>query len=230
MQLRELGDLTISPQTRVMIVDDHSIMRDGLQEVLERSGGFVVVGHAKDGVEAVDAARSLKPDVIIMDVMMPNKNGIDACREILEVAPDTRVLMLTASTDEDAMVGAVAAGATGYLQKYSGKEKLLATIRDVVNGEFRIPRDVARRVFAGIRASSASADTPQSGRLTGREREILKLFAEGLSYEEIAKARGNRPLTIRNAIYGIRDNLGVKTRSEMAVWAVRNGLLDDDLP
>ena len=162
-----------------------------------------------------------------MDVMMPLKNGIEACREITEMLPDTRVLILTASTEEDAVIEAVAAGATGYLQKYSGKEKLLVTVRDVTDGEYRIPGDVIRRVFAGIRAMSEQTNTPELGRLTAREREILTLFAQGLSYARIAEAKGNKPLTIRNAIYGIQDKLGIETKQELVVWAVRNGLLDD---
>ena len=122
-------------QTRVMVVDDHEIMRDGLREVIQRAGDFEVVGQAGDGEAAVRVAQSLKPDVIIMDVMMPLKNGIDACREITEMLPDTKVLMLTASAEEDAVMEAVAAGATGYLQKYSGKERLLRAVRDVAEGE-----------------------------------------------------------------------------------------------
>lgn len=215
------------PQTTVMIVDDHSIMRDGLREILERTCGFQVVGQARDGVEAVNVAPGLRPDVILMDVIMPLKNGIDACREITKAVPDTRVLVLTASTNEDTVIDAVAAGATGYLQKFSDKEKLLTTIQDVVDGEFRIPSDVIRRVFAGIRSTSEESETLEPARLTAREQEILRLFAEGLSYAEIAEVRGNRPLTIRNAIYGIRDKLGAKSTQEMVVWAVRNGLLDN---
>ncbi len=119
--------------------------------MLERSGDFEVVGQAGDGAAAVRVAQQLRPDVIIMDVIMPLKNGIDACREIMEMLSDTRVLILTASSGEDAFMESVAAGATGYLQKYSGKEKLLCTVRDVAEGEYRIPGDVIRRVFAGIR-------------------------------------------------------------------------------
>ena len=126
-------------QIRVMLVDDHEIMRDGLREVLQRAGDYEVVGQAEDGAAAVRVAQSLRPDVIIMDVMMPIKNGIDACREITEALPDTKVLMLTAASEEDAVMEAVAAGATGYLQKYSGKEKLLRTVREVADGEYRIP-------------------------------------------------------------------------------------------
>ena len=145
--------MTPSKQSRVMLVDDHEIMRDGLREVLERSGNFEVVGQAGDGASAVNIALKLKPDVIVMDVMMPLKNGIDACREITELLPDTKVLILTASAEEDAVMEAVAAGATGFLQKYSGKEKLLDTVREVADGEYRIPSSVLRSVFAGIRGT-----------------------------------------------------------------------------
>ena len=219
--------MTPESQTRVMLVDDHEIMRDGLREVLQRSGDFRVVGEAGDGDEAVTVALSVKPDVIIMDVMMPAKNGIEACREITAILPDTRVLVLTASRQEYAVMEAVAAGATGYLQKYSGKEQLLRTVRDVANGEYRMPADVMRRAFAGVKATSKQISAPMPGRLTQREREILTLFSQGLSYVDIAKIRGNKWVTIRNAIYGIQDKLGIETKQELAVWAVRNGLLDD---
>ena len=225
-QIEEASSLAPDRQIRVMLVDDHEIMRDGLREVLQRAGDYEVVGQAEDGAAAVRVAQSLRPDVIIMDVMMPIKNGIDACREITEALPDTKVLMLTAASEEDAVMEAVAAGATGYLQKYSGKEKLLRTVRDVAEGEYRIPGDVIRRVFAGLRAG-APQPTHALNRLTAREREILTLFARGLSYAEIAEARGNQPVTIRNGVYGIQGKLGIDTKQELVVWAVRNGLLDD---
>ena len=214
-------------QTRVMLVDDHEIMRDGLREVLERQGDFEVVGQAQDGAAAVRVAERLRPDVIIMDVMMPLKNGIDACREITEILPDTRVLILTASGEEDAVMEAVAAGATGFLQKYSGKEKLLNTVRDVAKGEYRMPSDVIRRVFEGIRQGNERRMKSELSRLTEREREILTLYAQGLSYAQIAERRANQPVTIRNAIYGIQDKLDIETKQELVVWAVRSGLLDD---
>ena len=214
-------------QVRVMVVDDHEIMRDGLREILERSGNFEVVGQAGDGVSAINIALKLKPDVIVMDVMMPLKNGIDACREITEMLPDTKVLILTASAEEDAVMEAVAAGATGFLQKYSGKEKLLDTVREVAEGEYRIPSNVLRRVFAGIRGAAERKTTDSPKSLTQRNREILTLFAQGLSYAEIAEARNIQPLTVRNAIYNIQDKIGIGTKQELVVWAVRNGLLDD---
>ena len=214
-------------QTRVMLVDDHEIMRDGLREVLQGTGDFEVVGQAGDGAAAVSLAHEIRPDVIIMDVMMPLKNGIDACREITEALPETRVLILTAASEEDAVIEAVAAGATGYLQKYSGKQELLRTVRDVADGHYRIPANVIRRVFSAIRAEEQRKKASELGRLTRRDREILTLFAQGLSYSKIAEVRGNQPLTIRNAIYGIQDKLNIETKQELVVWAVRNGLLED---
>lgn len=212
---------------RVMIVDDHEIMRDGLNEVLTRAGGFEVAGQAGDGAAAVKLAASVKPDVIIMDSMMPVMNGVDACREITETLPDAKVLILTASTEEDAVVEAVAAGAAGYLQKYSGKEKLLNTVRDVADGEFRIPADAIRRAFAEFRASKQGENKPKPGRLTPREREILSRYARGMTYAKIAKERGISPVTVRNALYAIQDKLAIETKQELVIYAVRNGLLDD---
>ena len=218
--------MTTDAHTRVMLVDDHSIMRDGLRRVLEECGEFEVVGHAGDGEEAVRKVESVSPDVIIMDVMMPRKDGIDACREIMELLPHTRVLMLTASNSEDALVQSVAAGATGYLQKYSGMEQLLSTVREVADGEFRIPADAARRMVESLRSSAQNDDTEMHG-LTPKETEILTLFSQGLSYAQIADEVGNTRLTVRNNIYRIQSKLGIGTKQGIVVWAVRNGLLDD---
>ena len=213
--------------TTVMVVDDHPIMRNGLRDVLEASGRLVVVGQAEDGEEAVQTVEELKPDVIVMDVMMPNKNGIDACREIMELLPETRVLMLTASTEEDAVIEAVAAGATGYLQKYTRPEELVEAVLAVAGGRLRIPEKTIREVFAIVRAARGIASCRASDELTELERETLKLFASGTSYTQIAEARGNSTVTVRNTIYRIQEKVGVKTKQELVIWAVRNGLMDD---
>ena len=214
-------------RTGVLIADDHEIMRDGLREILERSGDFEVVGYAKDGEEAISAAVDLGPDVVIMDVFMPVKDGIDACREIVDARPQTRVLVLTAATEVDTVIDAVAAGATGYLQKYSGRDKLLETVKRVAEGEYCIPGDIASRVFAGIRAKARRTDVTELRKLTVREQEILTLYAQGKSYAAIAEIKGNRPLTVRNTVYRIQGKLGIKSKQEMVLWAVRNGLLDN---
>ena len=153
--------MSSTKRIKVMLADDHPIMRDGLRDALESEGDFEVVGSAGDGVEAVRMAQSLAPEVIVMDVMMPHKDGVDACREIMELLPDTRVLMLTASTTEDAVVDAIAAGATGYLQKDSGPEELAEAIREVAQGRLRIPDKVHK---AGLRDDPQPAgDHRQSG-------------------------------------------------------------------
>ena len=212
---------------RVMVVDDHPIMRNGLKDVLEASGRFEVVGQAKDGEEAVSTVEGIEPDVIVMDVIMPNMDGIDACREIMELLPETRVLMLTASTEEDAVIEAVAAGATGYLQKYSRPEELVEALLDVAEGRLRIPSEVVREVFSMIRGDRTLAFRRASGNLTALERETLTLFASGRSYNEIAEARGITTVTVRNTLYRTQDKLGIGTKQELVVWAVRNGLVNE---
>ena len=219
--------MSFTERIKVMLADDHPIMREGLRDALEGEVDFEVIGVAGDGVEAVRMAQSVEPEVIVMDVMMPHKDGVDACREIMELLPDTRVLMLTASTTEDAVVDAIAAGATGYLQKDSGPEELAEAIREVAQGRLRIPDKSLRRVFAMIRGQRELTANRTLEALTDREREILQMFAAGKSYAQIAEARGNKTVTVRNTIYRIQDKLGVDTKQALVVWAVRNGLLDD---
>ena len=218
--------MTAENLTSVMLVDDHSIMRDLLRDALENTGEFQVVAQAADGEEALRMVQEVAPDVIVMDVIMPVMDGIDACREITELLPDTRVLMLTASNEQDAIVRAIAAGATGYLQKYSGKEQLLATLREVAEGEFRIPGSAARRLARAVRSPMADAAFERLDALTDREKGILKLFTEGLTYQEIGEIRNNSALTVRNAVSGVQKKLGFKTRQQMVIWAVRAGLVD----
>ena len=216
---------TESRRIRVLLADDHSIMREGLESMLKDSEEFEVVGSARDGVEAVRAASELSPDVIVMDVMMPKKDGVEACREIMESAPGVRVVMLTASTEEAAVIEAVAAGATGYLQKLSGMDRLVSTLKLVAAGEMPVPPDVVRRVFARIRRGAKAEE--EQDELTEREKEMLVSFCRGMSYSAIAEARGVKPVTIRNGLYSIQSKLGLGTKQEIVVWAVRNGLLDD---
>ena len=218
--------MTTGNRTSVMLVDDHSIMRDLLRDALENTGEFEVVAQAADGQEALRMVEEAVPDVIVMDVIMPEMDGIEACRQITELLPGTRVLMLTASNEQDAIVRAIAAGATGYLQKYSGKEQLLTTLREVAEGEFRIPGDAARRLARAVRSPSTDDASERLEALTDRERAILKLFAEGLTYQEIGEIRNNSGLTVRNAVSAVQRKLGFRTRQQMVLWAVRAGLVD----
>ena len=219
--------MSSADRIRVMVVDDHPIMRNGLRDTLEASGRFKVVGEAGDGEEAVRTVEELNPEVIVMDVIMPNKDGIDACREIMERQPDMRIMILTASTEEDAVIEAIAAGATGYLQKYSRPEELVQAVLDVAEGRLRIPDQAVRRVFAMIRGERRMVSRRPLDKLTALERATLTLFASGRTYAEIAEARGISTVTVRNTLYRIQNKLGVATKQELVIWAVRNGLLDD---
>ena len=219
--------MSSADRTKVVVVDDHPIMRNGLKDALEASGRLEVVGQAGDGEEAVRTAEELGPQVIVMDVMMPHKDGIDACREIMELLPDTRVLMLTASTEMDAVIEAVAAGATGYLQKYSQPDELVDAVLDVARGRIRMPEEAVKEVFAMVRRERRLAPQRAADELTALEQETLTLFAGGRSYTQIAEARGYSTVTIRNTLYRIQDKLGIKTKQELVVWAVRNGLVDE---
>ncbi len=208
----------------VMVVDDHPIMRRGLRDVLETSDGIEVVAEAANGVEAVEKAQDARPDVIVMDAMMPEKDGAEACRDIMDLLPDTKVLMLTASTEDDAVIEAIAAGAVGFVQKLLGADNLVDAIRRVAEGKLAIPDDATRRAFKLIRSGATLMPGPSA--LTSREREVLTHFARGKSYAEIGEILGIKMVTVRNAVYRIQDKLGVESNQEVVVWAVRSGLLD----
>ncbi len=212
---------------RLMVVDDHPIMRRGLRDALEDEADFEVVELAGDGAEAVRKAQKVEPEVIVMDVLMPNKGGVDACREIMEMLPDTKVLMLTAATDEDAVVQAVAAGASGYLQKEAGPDLLADAVRDVAAGRMRIPDRSVRRIVSLIRDRPGLTRKGSLDALTDREKAILTMFASGRSYAEIAEARGNKTTSVRNAVYLIQEKLALNSKQELVIWAMRNGLLDN---
>ena len=217
---------------RVMVVDDHPLLRDGLRQVLENTGEFEVVGQASDGEKAISLADELRPDVVVMDLLMPGIDGVatcrETCREIVELLPDTRVLMLTASTDDEAVIRSVAAGATGYVVKDATLPELLGAVRDVAQGRVRIPIPVLRRACAVADDQSKLAREGNSPMLTEREREVLAMFARGSTYADIAQTQGNSASTVRNTIYRIQDKLGTGSRQALVAWAVRNGYLDDD--
>ena len=162
--------MTSHERIKVMVADDHAIVREGLKHVLEQSGEFEVVGQAADGEEAVKVAAEVAPDVVVMDVMMPLKDGVEACREIMESAPETRVVMLTVADEETAVLEAVAAGATGYLQKETDRERLLSTVRGVFRGEYRLPAGVVRGAVAALRSAREVGDAAEAAGLTPRER------------------------------------------------------------
>ena len=184
--------MSTDERIRVMVVDDHEIVRIGLKQVLDLSGEFEVVGQAADGEEAVRVAAEVSPDLVLMDVIMPRKDGVEACREIMAAASEVRVVMLTASNAEDAVVESVAAGASGYLLKETDMEQLLSALRSAAVGDFRLPPEMVRRAFTAIRGDGSAGDAAAAAGLTDRQREILVQFARGLTYAQNRGGAGNQ--------------------------------------
>jgi DNA-binding NarL/FixJ family response regulator len=217
---------------RVLIVDDHALYRRGLLTVLEVEDGIEVVGEAADGIEAVDQAEETLPDVIVMDVSMPKRGGIDACRVIKQRVPSARILMLTSSDDEANLFEAVRAGANGYLLKDVPPEEVAAGIRGVHQGQSLLSPMMASKLlveFAQIsQRDTLPAPTPglELPRLTDRELGILRLVARGRLNREIAAELYISENTVRNHIRNILDKLQMHSRMEAAMYAVRQRLID----
>ena len=218
--------MTCNTRTRVMLVDDHQVMRDLLRDALENTGEYQVVAQAADGAEALRVAPSAAPDVIVMDVIMPVMDGIEACREITERLPETRVLMLTASNEQDAIVRSIAAGGHRVFAEVLPERSNCSLPCGRWPKGSSVSRERGQGLSRAMRSGSSESAPEPLNALTEREREILKLYAQGLTYQEIGEVRGTSGLTVRNAMSGIQRKLGFKTRQQMVVWAVRIGLVD----
>ena len=214
---------------RVVICDDHSLFRRGLAMVLEGEAGIVVVGEAEDGEAAVRAAEELAPDVVLMDVRMPKRSGIEATRAIAELVPATKILMLTVSDEEEDLYEAVKAGAAGYLLKEISIEEVAGAIRSVVSGQSLITPSMASKLLAEFTNLSKQAEQRQAvpgPRLTSRELEVLKLVAQGMSNKEIATELFISENTVKNHVRNILEKLHLHSRMEAVMYAVREKILD----
>ncbi|MBN9612610.1 MAG: response regulator transcription factor [Actinobacteria bacterium] len=204
---------------RVILVDDHPVYRDGLSMLLESMDGIEVVGTAADGNEAIAVVERTEADVVVMDVQMPGRDGIDATRVIIGRHPHLAVLVLTMSEDDGTVFAAMRAGARGYLVKGADQQQILAAIRAVAGGELIFGAAIARRVaefFSSPPVTPAALAFPQ---LTGREREVLELLAAGRTNPQIAQALFLSPKTIRNNVSNIFTKLQVADRSEAMLRA-----------
>ena len=211
---------------RVLIVDDHEIVREGLQTLLAEEPDFEVVGTAGDGVSAVALAESAKPDVIVMDLVMPGLDGIEATRRIHHSNPQARVLVLTTFADDQRVREAIQAGATGYLLKDVLKADLLRALRDAAVGRPTLHPEVQQHLMREIAGrSSATQEQAAHVNLTEREIGILRLIAEGRSNKEIAAALYLTEGTIKGYVSTIFDKLGVEDRTQAALYAVKHGLV-----
>jgi len=211
-----------SPDIRVLIAEDHPIMRQGLSIVLDAHEGFTLVGEAEDGEQAVRMAQELKPDVIIMDLQMPVKDGITAIQEITELQPGIHILVLTSYPDEDKVFQAIKAGAMGYFLKETRPEQLIEATRMVHQGTAALQPEIARKLMAEIR--QPVADTNANDALTRREMEILSYVARGLSNQEIAEALVISIRTVATHVGSILTKLHVANRTQAALYAIDQGL------
>ena len=209
---------------RILIVDDHAIVREGLRTLIASEPRMELVGEAADGIEAVSLARSLKPDVILMDVVMPHKDGLEAISEIKQENPEMCILVLTSFAEEDKVFPAIRAGALGYLLKDSSPEQLLQAIYDVHRGESSLHPSVALKL---VREISQPSDLPPAEHpLTEREVDVLELVAQGLSNQEIADQLVISEWTVRTHVRNILGKLHLANRTQATLYALREGLAE----
>jgi NarL family two-component system response regulator LiaR len=211
---------------RILIADDHAIVREGLRWLIDTEPGIELVGEAADGVEAVLKARSLQPDVILLDLVMPRKDGIEAIAEIKRENPEARILVLTSFAEDDKVFPAIQAGALGYLLKDSSPQELLKAIREVYQGESSLHPTIARKLIGELNRPSDLPATEEP--LTEREVEVLSLVARGLSNQEIAERLVVSERTVRTHVSNILGKLHLANRTQAALYAVREGLANPD--
>ncbi|HEX5641168.1 MAG TPA: response regulator transcription factor [Thermoleophilia bacterium] len=223
--------MTESAPIRVLIVDDHQVVRRGLRTFLELHDDLDVVGEAGDGLEAVEQAAALRPDVVLMDIVMPRLDGIEATRRIKEQSAAVGVIALTSFAGDDQVLPALEAGASSYLLKDVSPEELVEAIRAVHRGEPRLHPDALRKVMEaamGPRADEAPARAPSPpGDLTERELEVVALVAQGLSNREIAETFVLSEKTVKTHIGHILAKLELKDRTQLAIYALKHGLAGD---
>jgi two-component system, NarL family, response regulator LiaR len=212
---------------RVLIVDDHAVVREGLRTFLDLQDGIEVVGEAADGEQGIDEAERLHPDVILMDLVMPKLDGVGAMRELRTRAPDAHVIVLTSFLDDDRLMPAIGAGAAGYLLKDVEPAELARAIRAANAGDAILDPTVAARVVRAIAAGSIPS-APDQERLTRREHEVLTLLARGRSNKRIAYELGISEKTVKTHVGHVFAKLGVTDRTQAALLAVKEGLVDTE--
>src|SRR5919201_1845427 len=215
-----------SEKLRILIVDDHALFRRGIEMVLRQEPDVDVAGEAADGHEAVRKAQELVPDVVLMDVRMPGQSGIQATREIHELLPTTKILMLTVSDEEADLYEAIKSGASGYLLKEIPTEEVPEAIRSVMAGQVQISPSMAGKLLSEFGATKRGGRLGCVPRLTDREMEVLRLMARGLNNRDIAKDLFISDNTVKNHVRNILEKLHLHSRAEAVIYAVQETLLE----
>jgi NarL family two-component system response regulator LiaR len=212
----------MSDNIRVLLADDHAVVREGLRTLIGTEPGMEVVGEAADGVETVLKARALQPDVILLDMVMPRKDGLEAINEIMRQDPGARILVLTSFSHDDKVFPAIKSGALGYLLKNASPQTLLDAIRDVYRGQPTMSPDIAGKLIRELQHSSNLPPTEEP--LTAREMDVLRLIAQGLTNQDIAEALVIGVGTVRTHVSHILAKLHLANRTQAALYALREGL------
>ena len=216
-------------QIRILLVDDHAIVRKGIRALLATEKDIQVVGEANNGLEALAQVKALCPDVILMDLVMPQMDGIETTRQITAQHPRARILVLTSFAADDKVFPAIKAGALGYLLKDSGPEELVNAIHGVFRGEPSLEPSIARKVLQEL--SHPSKENPTVDPLTERELEVLRLVSQGLSNREIAEHLVVAEFTVRSHVSSVLSKLHLASRTQAALYALKTGLASlDDVP
>lgn len=212
------------PPDTILIADDHTLFREGVRSICENLGNFQVIGEARNGHEAVSMAKDLGPDIILMDMNMPELDGVQATRQIIKNNPLTKVIILTIFDEDNYLFDAIKAGARGYILKDTNSEKFLAGIRAVLDGEITLPKTMALKVFDEFRLISQGPRNPKdTNRLTTGEMDVLQGIAQGMENRNIALSLGISEKTVSNRLSEIFSKLRVSNRTQAALLAIRRG-------
>jgi two-component system, NarL family, response regulator DegU len=210
---------------RLMLVDDHKALRQGLRRSLEEEEGFSIVGEAADGDEAVRMAPVVQPDVILMDVSMPDMDGVEATRRILQADPSRRVVMLTMHVDKDIIESAIKAGAVGYLTKDCSIDEIIEAVKMAANGETALSPQLAQTMLTEVRKIDGPTIRDEDRLITKREEEVLQLIADGCSTPEVAQKLYISQKTVKNHLASIYEKLNARDRTQAVLLAVRMGIV-----
>jgi NarL family two-component system response regulator LiaR len=216
------------PSIRLLLADDHTLVRQGLRQLCEGLGGFTVVAEAENGAQAVELARTTQPDVILMDIVMPDVDGVEAIRQIMCENPVARIITLTMYRQEQYMLTAIRAGARGYLLKTVNADELIAAIKAVHRGDYLIDPIIAARVLSELHLGIP--ETPRMEPLSEGEMAVLRLVARGTNNQDIARTLNYSVYTVSNRLRTIYDKLCVSNRTQAALYALRQGWVSLDEP